>query len=123
MNVRAIIAEYSRIRKVFPSSLLSKTFKHFLIQNLQLPAKFSPQSTHLLIKLHPESDYLAPECYVDRKLRIYGRRSRHLDENLTEREMLDKGWVKLCMRVNWHPNLSLTDYLIMVIEYLEGLRE
>jgi len=123
MNVHKIIADYSRIRAVFPSSILSSTYNYLLIQNLQLPRKFNLQTTSMLISLHPESDYTAPEAYVDRKLRVYGRRSNHLDESLTEKQLLDKGWVKLCVLVNWHQNFSLIDYVIMAIKFLEGLRE
>jgi len=88
-----------------------------------LPGKFNLPSTHMLVKLHPDSDYEAPEAYVDRRLRLNGKRSQHLDEVLTESDMLEKGWVKLCVKVNWHPNFGLVDYVIMAIKFLEGLTE
>jgi len=77
----------------------------------------------MLIKLHPDSDYKAPEAYVDNRLHLYGKKSRHLDEFVTEVEMLVRGWVKLCVRVNWDPNYGLVDYVNMAIRYLEGLSE
>lgn len=118
-----ILLDYKRIRAVFPSSFLSNTYNYLLIKDLKLPSKFNLRKTPMLINLHPESDYNAPEAYVDRRLRVCGEISRHLDESLTERKMLQKGWVKLCVLINWHPNYSLVDYVIMAIKFLEGLRD
>jgi len=118
-----IIEDYPCIRADFPSSLLSNTYNHLLIKDLQLPSKFNLRTTYMLIRLHPDSDYKAPEAYVDNRLQLYGKKSRHLDALLTEVEMLVRGWVKLCVRVNWHPNYSLVDYVNMAIRYLEGLSE
>lgn len=123
MNEAKIVADYKRLRQAFPSSILSKERKYLLIPELRLPKRFNPRKTPMLIKLHPESDYLAPEAYVDRRLRVNSERSHHLDECLTESELLERGWVKLCVQVNWHPSFSLVDYLIMAIKFLEGLSE
>jgi hypothetical protein len=81
----------------------------------------------LLIKLDLNSDYTPPEAYVSSRLRIwdsYGwRKSRHLDELLTPHEFLQKGWVKLCVQFGWGPYYSLVDFLLMVVDFLENLKE
>lgn len=118
-----IIAEYQRIKKVFPSAQLSNTFNFLLIPSIPLPKKFNLATTAMLIKLNPFADYKEPAAYVNRELRIFGKKSHHLDENLTPRELLDKGWVKECVQVKWHPNFSLIDFIILAIEFLEGLTE
>jgi hypothetical protein len=117
-----ILADYKKILKVFPDAELSNTLNFLLIPGLPLPDQFNYSSTPMLIKLHPSKDYREPEAYVARELRVYGKRSQHLDENLTEPDMLMKGWVKLCVRVKWNPSFSLLDYLIMAIKFLENLR-
>jgi hypothetical protein len=116
-----IISEYKKILKVFPSAILSNTLNFLLIPNMPLPSQFNMQSTAMLLRLHPYSDYKAPDVYVYRELRVYDRRSKSLDESLTEIEMLDRGWVKLCMLVNWNPSFSLVDFLTMAVKFLEGL--
>ena len=123
MDKGRIPVDYKRIQTVYPSSTLYDAFDYLLIHEVKLPRKYSMPSTSLLIRLHPESDYLAPEAYIDRRVRLNGKKSRHTDEYLTEGDLLRLGWVKLCNKVNWHPSFSLVDYLIMVIKYLEGLEE
>lgn len=113
---------FKRIVAAWPDARLSNTFRHIYIPSIKLPSQFNYASTPLTIKLNLDSDYVQPEAYVDRNLRVYGSRSYHLDERLTEKEMLEGGWVKLCVIVNWNPNLSLVDYLIMVIDFLENLK-
>ena len=115
--------DFKKIRRAWPDAMLSQTFRFVLIPGINLPEQFNYSTTPLLIKLNPDSDYKEPESYVRRELRVNGRKSRHLDEKLTDPEMLDSGWVKLCVRVHWNKNLSLIDYLIMALEFLEGLRE
>jgi hypothetical protein len=114
---------FMQIKNTWPDAQLSNTFHFISIPSVKLPSQFNCETTPLLIRLNPDSDYIAPEAYVTRSLTVNGSRSHHLDENFTEDVMLEGGWVKLCAKMNWSPNFSLVDYVIMVIDYLENLRE
>ncbi|RLI17749.1 hypothetical protein DRO49_03195 [Candidatus Bathyarchaeota archaeon] len=118
---------YLRLREKGFDAELSNTFHYLLIRNVPLPRKFNQPYTHILIENNPSSDYIPPNAYVERTLRIWDSylgkyvRSTHLDESLTPQRMLDKGWVKLCYRINWNPSFSLIDFVIMVLRFLKDL--
>jgi hypothetical protein len=97
--------------------------KFVLIPRIALPPKFNFPSTPILISLTSQYTMFGiPAVFVSRALRIFGERSRHLDELLTEPEMLEHDWVKLCW---YNPPIasSLRQLLANVIIYLEGLKE
>ena len=96
--------------------------KFVLIPRVALPAKFNLRSTPVLISLTNQYTLFGffPAVYVNRSLTVFKRKSVHLDENLTEHEMLTNGWVKLCW-YNPPPANGLRQLLANVIFYLEGL--
>jgi len=118
---------YLRLREKGFDVELSNSFRYLLIRKVRLPAKFNQVYTDILIENDPYSDYTPPNAYVERTLRVWkaylGKyaKSAHLDESLTPQQMLDKGWVKLCYRINWDPNFSLIDFVIMILKFLRGL--
>ena len=118
---------YLRLREKGFDVELSNSFRYLLIRKVRLPAKFNQVYTDILIENDPYSDYTPPNAYVERTLRVWkaylGKyaKSAHLDESLTPQRMLDKGWVRLCYLINWNPNFSLIDFVIMVLKFLRGL--
>ena len=127
MRPEKILAEYRKILKAFPAAKISNTFNFLLIPELKLPSNFNYSTTPLLLKLHPYSDYLVPDAYVRNDLRIRKQgtfvKSHHLSEELTEKEMLAKGWVKLCIQSTWGPSFSLVDAVVIFLKFLERLEE
>jgi len=127
MRTEQIWRDFQKIRRVWPSAELSNSFRYLLIRDFPLCSRFNYPSTPLLIKMNLDYDYIPPEAYVDRKLRIWDsggwRKSRHLDESLTPEEFLEKGWVKLCIILTWVPSYSLIDFIVMVADYLDQLEE
>lgn len=116
-----IINSFLEIKRAFPDAQLSSSYTYILIPRFPLPSKFNKPYTPLLIRIN--SDYQAPSAYVDKELLVYGGKSNHLSESLTESEMLEKGWVKLCFRAGWNPNFSLVDFVLMVMEFIKNLEE
>lgn len=121
MRVDKVIIGFEEIKRAFPDAVLSDSYKYILIPRFPLPRQFNKPYTPLLIKIN--SDYQAPETYVDRELRVNGSKSNHLAESLTEDYMLEKGWVKLCHQVNWSSSHTLVDYVLMIMDYLRRLNE
>ena len=122
MRKDKIIEGYYEIKKAFPDAMLSNTYRLLLIPKFPLPKQFNKPYTPLLIKINPDLD-VPPEVYVDRTLRVNGEKSFRLDENITEIDMLEKGWVKICLKINWSPNFSLIDFMILVIDCIKNLKE
>jgi hypothetical protein len=116
-----IVNSFLEIKRAFPDVQLSSSYTYILIPRLPLPPKFNKPYTPLLIKI--DSDYQAPSAYVDKGLLVYGKESIHLSRELTESDMLERGWVKLCFKANWNPNFSLVDFVLMVMKFLRDLEE
>ena len=117
---------YLRLKQAGFNVELSNTYHYLLIRNVRLSTKFNMPYTDILIENDPYSDYTTPNAYVDRRLRVWDpylgyTKSRHLDEYLTPSQMLEKGWVKVCFKINWSPNYSLTDFVIMLLDFLRKL--
>jgi hypothetical protein len=122
-------SQFLELKDVYPDAKLTNDRKFVLVPEVLLPSKFNRKSTPVLISLTEQ--YLLfgfPAVYVSRNLRIRKswndsfQKSRHLDEILTEEEMLRNGWVKLC----WYnpPKVkNLTQLMANVIVFLEGLNE
>lgn len=122
-----IDSQFEDLKKAFPDAKLTNDRKFVLIPKLLLPNKFNKRSTPVLVSLTNEYDLFGfPSVYVSRSLRIRknGRfvKSRHLDESLTETDMLSKNWVKLCW-YNPPKAKNLRELLANVILYLELLEE
>jgi len=116
--------EYLEIKKkVWPEAIISNTYDMLLIPRVPLPPKFNLPYTPLLIVIDYYNDYLPPSAYVTRKLRIYGRKSSHLAEELTELYMLEKGWVKLCYKIIGKWQGGLKNFVLMALKFLEGLED
>lgn len=119
-------SSFQDLKSAFPNSKLTVDRKFILVPGVLLPDKFNRRSTQVLISLTKQYELFGlPAVYVQRDLRIRRRRgfrkSLHLDELLTENEMLRKGWVKLC----WYnpPEFkNLIQLMANVIFYLEGLQ-
>jgi len=119
--------QFLELKKAFPEAKLTEDRKFVFIPSIYLPDKYNRESTPLLISLTKRNALFGfPAVYVSRKLRIKkGRRfvkSVSLDENLTETEMLRKGWVKLCW-YNPPKAKNLCQLVANVIIYLELLEE
>jgi len=122
-----IDSQFESLKEAFPAAKLTQDRKFVRIPSLLLPEKFNMKSTPVLISLAKEYELFGfPAVYVSRNLRIrrHGTfvKSRHLDENLTETEMLGNNFVKLC----WYnpPRFkNLRELLANVILYLERIRE
>lgn len=121
MRKEKVLADFRKIKKTWPDAIISNTLDMILIPEIKLPPKYNLPFTPLLIKIDYYSDYKAPDAYVNRKLRIYGRESEHLAEEFTEDKMLKAGWVKLCIQTEWSPAHSLKDFVILVLKFLKGL--
>jgi hypothetical protein len=121
MRTDKILYGFQEIKRAFPDAEISNSYRVILIPRFPLPSQFNKPYTSLLIKIN--SDYQAPDAYVDRELRVYGQKSNHLSEALTEDYMLERGWVKLCIQVSWSPSFSLVDYMLMLMQYFKELRE
>jgi len=121
MREEKIMKGFNKIQMAFPDAWISRTKDLILIPEIRLPSKFNLPSIPLLMKIDNYSDYKAPDAYVDRRLRVHGRRSTHLDEALTEPEMLYKNWVKLCVQVNWSPKNTLEEFVILALKFLKDL--
>lgn len=119
-------SSFQDLKSAFPSAKLTFDRKFVLVPGVLLPERFNRRGTRVLISLTKQYELFGlPAVYVPRELRIRRgqgfRKSHHLDEQLTEDEMLRKGWVKLC----WYnpPKAdSLTQFMANVILYLEMLR-
>lgn len=123
-----IDSSFQDLKSVFPKAKLTDDRKFILVPGVLLPDKFNRRSTHVLISITKQyKTFGLPAVYVQKDLRIRRRghsfrKSRHLNELLTETEMLRKGWVKLC----WYnpPKVnSLTQLMANVILYLERIQQ
>jgi len=119
-----IDAEFKKLQSVYPEATITADREFVLIPEVQLPSKFNMPSTPVLISVTPQYSMIGvpgvPAVYVSKALRVHGRKSMHLDENLTESEMLENGWVKLCW-YNAPIVKGLRELLANVILYLERL--
>ena len=119
-------SQYQDLKNAYPEAKLTKDRRFVLIPKVLLPSKYNRRSTPVLISLTRHFGF--PAAYVSRKLRIRKSRisgfkkSRHLDEILTEEGMLRSGWVKLCW-YNPPRAKNLTQLMVNVIIYLERLEE
>lgn len=124
-----LLRELKRLKEVFPDLKVSQDLCLVLIPKFgPLPRQYNKRYTRLLIQL-PNSqvwEYEEPKAYVDSDLKIWsGTRSMHMPETLTPPEFLRAGFVYCCMRVeNWSwARMGLLDFIALLVEWLEGLRE
>lgn len=121
-------SQFQNLKKIYPDAKLTRDRKFVLISNILLPSRFNKRSTLLLISLTRQySLFGVPAVYVSKKLRIRSRglgfkKSTHLDEILTEEEMLKNGFVKLCW-YNPPKAKNLNQLMANVIVFLERLEE
>lgn len=81
--------------------------------------KFNKSHTRLLISFNRNFQWMGgPAFYVDRDLRIHHKKSQHLDEYLTEEEMLRLNFVKLC----WY-NPARSSNIVVVIQHVINFLE
>jgi hypothetical protein len=126
MMRKQIDFSFQDLKSAFPNAKLTGDRKFILVPGVLLPDRFNRSSTQVLISLTKQYETFGlPAVYVRKDLRIRRgnsfRKSHHLDEILTEDEMLRNGWVKLC----WYnpPKFkNLPQLMANVILYLERLR-
>ena len=88
-----------------------------------LPKKYNRTNTRLLLKFHKLSDYASPDAYVDRDIQLAKGSTHHIDEALTEDEMLKQNYVKLCIKItNWHNKRHPKEFVLIVFRFLLNLR-
>lgn len=126
MRQSRIDFEFKKLKEVFPDTKLARDRTFIYIPTVLLPHKFNENSTPVLISLTKEyTMFGVPAVYVSRKLKIRRGngyyKSVSLDENLTETDMLQKGWVKLCW-YNPPKTRNLCELMANVIFFLEGLK-
>lgn len=121
-------SQFQSLKEVYPNAKLTQDRKFVLVPEILLPSKFNRKSTPVLLSLTKKHMLFGfPAVYVSKKLKIRRSRglgfkkSKHLDEVLTEEEMLRKGWVKLCW-YNPPKAKSLTQLMANVILFLERLQ-
>lgn len=115
---------FNKIKSVFPDAVISSDSKLILIPSIQLDTKkFNKQSTRFVIAFNDSLMLWGkPGLYVDRDLRVHGRKSQHLDESLTPEEMLSSGYVILC----WYNQIRTSNLAFLLsnaIIYLDGLKK
>ena len=122
-------SQFQQLKDVYPDAKLTEDSKFVLVPEVLLPSKFNRRSTPVIISLTKRYELFGfPSVYVSKKLTIRKsqrssfRKSMHLDEILTEDEMLRKGWVKLCW-YNPPKAKNLTQLMANVIVFLERLEE
>lgn len=122
-------SQFQDLKEVYPDAKLTHDRKFVLIPKVLLPRKFNKTSTPVLISLTKRHMLFGfPSVYVSKKLRIRRslgsgfKKSTHLDEVLTEEEMLRNGFVKLCW-YNPPKAKNLNQLMANVIVFLERLKE
>ena len=122
-------SQFQDLKEAYPDAKLTRDRKFVLVPEVLLPNKFNRRSTPVLISLTKQHALFGfPSVYVSKKLKIRKSRSlsfkksTHLDEILTEDEMLRKGWVKLCW-YNPPKAKNLPQLMANVIVFLERLQE
>lgn len=120
----AVRFEFPQIKEVFPDAELSQDFTMLTIHRFPLNHnKFNKSHTRLLISFNKKYQWAGgPAIYVDSNLRVFGRKSDHLDQFLTEPKMLVEGWVKLCW-YNVPQTTSAIDLLKNIINFMERLNK
>ena len=119
-------SQYQDLKAAYPDAKLTRDREFVLVPEILLPSRYNRRSTPVLISLTKHFGF--PAVYVSKNLRIRKSRisgfkkSRHLDEILTEEGMLRSGWVKLCW-YNPPRAKNLTQLMVNVIIYLERLEE
>jgi hypothetical protein len=118
----AIRLEFPQIKGVFPDAEISKDFTMLHIPRFPLdPSKFNKCSTRLLISFNKRYQWLGgPAIYVDSDLKVFGKKSEHLDFFITEPQMLSDGWVKLCL-YNIPQTRSVIELLQNIVNFMERL--
>ena len=129
MRRSRIDSQFQDLKEVYPNAKLTHDRNFVLVPEILLPSKFNRRHTPVLISLTRRHALFGfPSIYVSRKLRIRKnhrlgfQKSMHLDEVLTEDEMLRKGWVKLCW-YNPPKAKNLCQLMANVIVFLERLEE
>lgn len=120
-----VLRDIDRIRGVsgWEEAQVSGTYDMILIPRINLPKKYNIDHTQLLIVIDSTSDYTAPKAYVDRGLQLRIGSSHHIDEDLTEAEMLKAGWVSLCIKIeNWTASNDVIQFLQIVLRFLRNLQ-
>lgn len=122
-------SQFQDLKDVYPDAKLTHDRKFVLVPEILLPSKFNRRSTPVLISLTKQHALFGfPSIYVSRKLRIRKslglrfQKSTHLDEILTEGEMLRNRWVKLCW-YNPPKAKNLCQLMANIIVFLERLEE
>ncbi|MEM3008571.1 MAG: hypothetical protein QXY15_11020, partial [Candidatus Nitrosotenuis sp.] len=84
-------------------------------------SKFNKCHTRLLISFNRKYQWSGgPAIYADSDLKVFGKKSRHLDLLLTEPKMLVGRWVKLCW-YNIPQTHSVIDLLRNIVNFMEEL--
>jgi len=131
---RTVIKELVKLSKAFPDIIVSNDLRFILIPKFgPLPPQYNTKYTRLLIELPNPStsgwEYIEPKAYLDSRVKIVVNgvelESIHLARALTPTEIQRWGFVYCCMRLNrWNwREMSLLDFISLLVEWLEGLEE
>lgn len=120
----AIRLEFPKIKEVFPDAELSQDFTMLTIPRFPLNrSKFNKSSTRLLISFNRKYQWAGGVAiYADSDLKVFGRKSAHLDPFLTEPKMLLGGWLKLCW-YNIPQTRSVIELLKNTVNFMENLKK
>ena len=116
------MSDVERVRRVFPNANLDLSGGWITIPHYPLPSRYNRGSTRVLFRLFLGSPYHEPYIYVPTDLNLAYLSSHHLDF-CTEPEMKNKGWKRICAKMNWKPEYCLLDAVHLAMDFLNNLRD